>query len=294
MALNSFDRISQPFRDYLTSRAGNYDYATARDLYADIPSELYGNEPAMMAFLQGNEGLGVEPREWMHVQSEANGGLDVPENLMLGPKDLNRSIGADDMTAADIAEVDASNAEAVEVLLEADPQTLIDVMPEAFESTTTVLSVASGEPEVVEQWVGRGRGAYVEEVVLDSGDTAAEVTSTAVEASEAGLAELVGEAVIEGMVPAIFAAKAAGAVADQCTTTEDKLGYGALAAGGTVLLYANPITGPFAWGATAIYSGFKLLHLGAKVVDHCSKQSAGAATPQTKAEWRKSLKSANA
>jgi len=57
MTLNSFDRISQPFRDYLTSRASNYDYATARDLYADIPSELYGNEPAMMSFLRGNEAL---------------------------------------------------------------------------------------------------------------------------------------------------------------------------------------------------------------------------------------------
>ena len=280
MTLNSFDRISQPFRDYLTSRAGNYDYATARDLYADIPSELYGNEPAMMSFLQGNEALGVEPREWMHVQSEANGGLDVPENLMLGPKDLNRSIGADNMTAADIAEVDASNADAVEVLLEADPQVLLDAMPEAFESTTTVLSVASGEPEVVEQWVGYGRGAHVEEVVLDSGAeataTTADIASTAAEASEAGLAELVGEAILDGMVPAIFAAKAAGAVADRCETTEDKLGYGSLAAGGTVLLYVNPVTGPFAWGATALYSGFKLVQLGCKVVDHCNKQAAKA------------------
>ena len=245
MSLNSFDRISQPFRDYLTSRAGNYDYATARDLYADIPSELYGNEPAMMSFLRGNEDLGVQPREWMHVQSEANGGLDVPENLVLGPKDLNRSIGADDMTPADIAEVDASNAEAVEAILEADPQVLLDALPDVFEAGTV-------------------------------GATFAAETAPAAEAAEAGLGEIIGEAIIEGMVPAIFAAKAAGAVADKCDTTEDKLGYGALAAGGTVLLYVNPITGPIAWGLTGIYSTGKLIQLGAKVVQHCNKQSATA------------------
>ena len=245
MTLNSFDRISQPFRDYLTSRAGNYDYATARDLYADIPSELYGNEPAMMSFLRGNEKLGVEPREWMHVQSEANGGLDVPDNLILGPKDLNRSIGPADMTEADITQVTELNAEAVEVLLEADPQILLDAMPEVFEAT-----------------------AVASTLVADG----SEVAGTALEASEAGLGELIGEAIIDGAVPAIFAAKVAGAVADKCDTTEDKLGYGALAAGGTVLLYANPVTGPVMWGGTAIYSGWKLIRLGCKVAPHIQRQ----------------------
>ena len=245
MTLNSFDRISQPFRDYLTSRAGNYDYATARDLYEDIPDELYGNEPAMMSFLRGNEALGVEPREWMHVQSEFNGGLDVPENLILGPKDLNRSIGSANMTDADIAQVNELNAESVDVLLDADPQILLDAMPEAAEATTVGLTV-----------------------VAESTDVAA----TAVEASEAGIGELVGEAIVDGVVPAIFAAKAAVAVADRCDTPEDKLGYGALAAGGTVLLYANPVTGPVMWGGTALYSAYKLVRLGCKVAPHIQRQ----------------------
>ena len=293
-ALNSFDRLSQPVRDYLTQRAANYDYYTARDLYADIPSELYGNEPAIMSFLQGNEALGVEPREVMHLVSEHNGGLDLPENLELGPKSLNRSIGADNVSPADMEAIDASNAEAVEVLLEAEPSVLLEAMGDMFEATATVTSVAAAaEPEVVSQWVERGRGAHMEEILLDSSDSVTEVTATAVEASEAGLAELVGEAVLEGAVPALFAYKAATAVADQCETDEDKLGYGALAAGGTVLLYANPITGPFAWGATAIYSGFKLIELGVKVADHCyDKSSQGAATPETKAQWRARLDSA--
>ena len=253
MTLNSFDRISQPFRDYSTSRAANYDYATARDLYADIPSELHGNEPAMMSFLRGNEELGLEPREWMHVQSEANGGLDVPENLVLGPRDLNRSIGADNMTDADPTEVAEANAEAVDVLLQAEPDILVQVMLEAFESTTTLMGVASHStpPEV---WVDAGRGARLEPVT----DVVAETADVA----EAGIGAAVGEALVEGLVPAIFAAKAGMAVADKCSTTEDKVGYGSFAAGGTVLLYANPVTGPFAWGATAIYSGYKLTRLG--------------------------------
>lgn len=230
MTLNSFDRISQSFRDYLTSRAGNYDFASARDLYADIPSELYGNEPAMMAFLQGNEVLGVEPREWMHVVSEHNGGLDVPENLMLGPRTLNRSIGPDNMSPADIAEVTEANAEVVEVLV--DPENakiladLTDVGVNLTAGTSTI-AVASD-------------------------------AATVAEAAEVGVGEMLGEALVEGLVPAMFAAKAGMAVADQCETTEDKLGYGSLAAGGTVLLYANPVTGPIAWTATGVYSAVKL------------------------------------
>ena len=46
------------------------------------------------------------------------------------------------------------------------------------------------------------------------------------EAAEVGVGEMLGEALVEGLVPAIFAGKAAKAVADQCETTEDKLGYG--------------------------------------------------------------------
>lgn len=237
MTLNSFDRISQPLRDYLTSRAGNYDYATARDLYSDIPSELYGNENAIMAFLQGNDALGLEPREWMHVVSEHNGGLDVPENLVLGPRGLNRSIGSANMTDADIADVAQSNSDAVDVLL--DPENA-DILADLVDGGTA----------------------------LTAGTSTIAVTSdaaTVAEAAEVGVGEMLGEALVEGLVPAIFAGKAAMAVAEQCESTEDKLGYGSLAAGGTVLLYANPVTGPVAWTATGIYSGYKLARLGWKL-----------------------------
>ena len=237
MTLNSFDRISQPFRDYLTSRAGNYDYATARDLYADIPSELYGNENAMMAFLQGNETLGVEPSEWMHIVSEHNGGLDVPENLMLGPRSINRSIGSDNMTDANITDVTEANSEVVDILLDPENADILADTIQLGEAATTTAAIAANTVDVVE--------------VAD--------------AAEAGLGEMIGEALVEGLVPAVFAGKAAMAVADQCDTPEDKLGWGAAAAGGTALLYLNPVTGPFPWGATAIYSGIKLAQLGVKL-----------------------------
>lgn len=237
MTLNSFDRISQSFRDYLTSRAGNYEFATARDLYADIPPELYGNEPAMMAFLQGNETLGVEPREWMHVVSEYNDGLDVPENLMLGPRSINRSIGSDNMSPADITEVTEANAEVVDVLLSAENADILADAIQIGEATTTAAAV-----------------------VASASDAA-----TVVDTAEVGVGEVLGEALVEGLIPAVFAGKAAISVARNCETTEDKIGYGSLAAGGTVLLYANPVTGPVALTLTGLYSVWKLGGLAVKL-----------------------------
>lgn len=76
--------------------------------------------------------------------------------------------------------------------------------------------------------------------------------------------ELLGGA-LEAVVPAIFSAKAAMYVSDHFDTTEDKIGYGALSAGGTTLLFVNPVTGPLAWAGAGIYSAFKLAQLGCRV-----------------------------
>ena len=218
----------------MRQRASNYDSYDAVDLFEDLPEAIQDNPQAIMGYLKGVPELGVEPRHIMHSVSEANGGLDVPSNLQLGPQSINQSIGANDVNAIDQHLIDASNEEAVEVLLDPENADILSDLISVGSETTTVAATAANMAEV------------------------AEVT-------EVGLGEMVGEALVEGLVPAIFAAKAGKAVADNCTTTEDKLGYGALAAGGTVLLYVNPVTGPVAWGATAIYSGFKLARLGCKL-----------------------------
>ena len=229
-ATASFNLLSSDVRSYLRQRASNYDHYDAMDLYEDLPEALRGNEQAIMGYLKGVPELGVEPREIMHGVSEANGGLDVPSNLQLGPASINDQMGSDNINVFYQNMIDSSNSEAVEVLL--DPENA-EILADLIDASTSVTAAAS--------------------TVAVASDAA-----TVADAADAGLGEMLGEALVEGLVPAIFAAKAASAVADNCDTTEDKLGYGSLAAGGTVLLYANPVTGPIAWTATGIYSAVKL------------------------------------
>ena len=238
-----FAQLPAELKDYLNQRAANYDHMSGEELYELLPSDLYGWNNEILVFLQGSESLGLEPTEVMHLVSEANGGLDVPSNLILGPRSLNRSIGSANMTEADITEVERLNDITLDVLL--DDSTVLPDLIGAGEAATTV-AVTSAE-------------------VLPAAVDLAEV-------AEPGLAEIVGEALVEGIVPAIMAAKAGMAVADRCTTTEDKLGYGAAAAGGTALLYLNPVTGPIAWTATGIYGSYKLVRLGQKLAPHIARQ----------------------
>ena len=241
----AFESLSSEFRRYLTSRAGNYDYYTARDLWSDIPSELHYSENGMMSFLRGNESLGVEAREVMHRTSEFNGGLDVPENLVLGPEGLNGTINSANMTAQNLADVASSNQEAVDLILEADP----DVLVEAWEGLSYVASVAASTTETA--------SVLAESAELFSVTEVAETSST--------LLGDVGGALLEGLVPAMAAYKVGSYVSENCPQDVEPAAAGWAAAGGTVLLYCNPITGPIAWGATAVYSGVKLTQLGCKL-----------------------------
>ena len=219
-----FGQLSSEMRSYLTERAGKYDYYTARDLWSDIPSELHYSEDAMMSFLRGNDALALEPREIMHQVSEFNGGLDVPENLMLGPRSLNRRIGADNMDRWDIEQVESLNFDAVEAITEADP----DLLVEAWGSVTSVASTAAAATQTAE-------------VVSASTEAL-----TPIESAGELLGEL-GGTLLEGFVPAMAAYKVGSYVHDNCYTPDvDPMAASLLAAGGTVLLYVNPVTGPVA------------------------------------------------
>ena len=234
-SVSAFYGLPSEVKSYMRQRASNYDHYDATDLFDDLPEAIQDNPEAIMGYLKGVPELGVEPRQVMHSISEANGGLDVPSNLQLGPQSINQRIYSDNINVLDQSLIDSSNEEAVRVLLD----------PENADILSDVISLG--------------------EATTSTAGSAAALAADAGEAAEVGLGEMVGEALVEGLVPAIFAGKAAKAVAEQCDTTEDKLGWGAAAAGGTVLLYVNPVTGPFAWGATAIYSGYKLARLGVKL-----------------------------
>tara|TARA_R110002050_G_scaffold1968_1_gene12175 strand:- start:5611 stop:6366 length:756 start_codon:yes stop_codon:yes gene_type:complete len=235
--MSPFNALPAEVQSYIKARAANYDSYTHYDLFRDLPEAIQDNPEAIMGYLKGVPELGVEAREVMHGISEANGGLDVPSNLQLGPASINDSMGSDNLNAIYQNLIDSSNGEAVDVLLSPENADILSDVIQLGEATTTTTAVIAASTDA----------------------------ATVVDATEAGLGELVGEALVEGLVPAIFAGKAAMAVADNCETTEDKLGYGSLAAGGTVLLYANPVTGPIAWTATGVYSGYKLARLGWKL-----------------------------
>jgi len=254
----SIDSLSSEFRRYITERAGNYDSYTASDLFEDIPSKLHGSEDAMMSFLRGNEALGVEAREVMHLNSRFNGGTDVPDNLMLGPESLNGDISSANMTAWDINEVMDANAKAVDVILEAEP----DVLVQAWEGLSYAATGAAATTETATVIAEAESALPVTDVLPDLGDVVVESGPIA----EAGVGELLGEALVDGVVPAIFAYKVGSYVSDNCDAQDvDPTAAGWAAAGGTVLLYANPITGPIAWTATGVYSAWKLAQLGCKL-----------------------------
>ena len=77
----------------------------------------------------------------------------------------------------------------------------------------------------------------------------------------------IGETLVDGLLPAVGAVKAATYVAGKCETTQDKLGWGALAGGGAAWLLTTPI-GLVAAGA---YGGYKLTQLGFKLFDRMNQ-----------------------
>ena len=231
-------------RTYLTERAGNYDYMTARDVYNELPSELLTDERHMKAYMQGNEAIDVEPHELMHDVSEANGGLDTPDNISFGPRSINRSIGGENMTAIDHQAVDTANEEAITKILEADPSELIEV------------------GEIASDGV----------LAFNAAGTTAETTSIAAEATEAG-ESLLGDAlglVAETAVAGIAAYKVGKTVHDNLPSSmsDDTKTKCTLAAGGGTALLAFTPPGQLAIG---VYATYKLCKFGFKMYQRFSK-----------------------
>lgn len=100
--------------------------------------------------------------------------------------------------------------------------------------------------------------------LLEQGEIISPDTSL-VNGIEPSLAEELLGGALEAVMPAVFSAKAAMYVADQFDTVEDKIGYGALSAGTTTLLFVNPVTGPIAWTGAGIYGAYKLAQFGCRL-----------------------------
>lgn len=204
-----------------------------------LPEEIQGSDAATMDYMQGNPELGVEPREVMHIESEANGGPDTPDNLMLGPKSHNRSIGSSDMTEEDIGQAEIANND--------DVETLMDHYGLEEEAGEALMSAADLTDSTIE-------GA-------ETINATTEIATTAVEAGGESILSTAGEALVDGLVPAIIGVKVGTYVADQFEKPIDKIGYGAAATGGVVALAFTP-PGTFAVG---LFCAWKVANLGYKV-----------------------------
>ena len=234
----------------LDSRVTFYDIASkeSSDMTAAewfdhlVPSELQDNPQEIEVFMNGgtvtqevwvsDQGVAnghyeqvsyhIPDKDVSRIQSGHNGGEYTADNTVMEDASINRARGLEDMTSTELAEAQEVTA------LEAE---LID----------------GGE------------------IILDSADAAASalqsssiVPSSTVAAEAAGAGNeflgAAGELLTDALAPAIGATLAAQAASNQFESTKDKVGYGALAAGGAALVCMTP---PGQAGL-ALYGGYKL------------------------------------
>ena len=194
-----------------------------------VPTEIQ-NQPEMVeVFMNGGT---VTQEVWVHDQGMANGHYEQVE-FNIADKDVSRiTSGANggEYTLDNTVMEDASANRA----RGADNMTTNEL--ESVEAT----NVAEAE-------------------LIDGGEVVSSVTDVtvgAIDGAEAGT-ELLGAAtdlLTDALAPAIGATMAAKAVSSQFKSTEDKVGYGALAAGGAALVCMTPI----GQAGLALYAGTKL------------------------------------
>ena len=270
MSVISFEQLSREFRQYLTQRAGNYDYMTARDVFNELPPELMHDEKLMINYMRGNETLGVEPHELMHHVSEANGGLDTPENISFGPRSLNREIGANDMTDADFETLEVANERAVDILLDADPIDLVEL------GTDTAMGIiaTSDVPDLTDLGdIHEGPVAPLDSPITQlepeipdvlPAEASPEILTDAAEAGESLVTDALG-LVAETAVAGIAAYKTASYVHENLPadwSNDDKTLASLGAGGGMALLAFTPV----GQAAIGVYAGYKLLQFGGKLI----------------------------
>jgi len=158
----------------------------------------------------------IADKDVSRIQSGANGGEYTPDNTVMENSSTNRARQAEDMSTEEFESISEANAAEAEILDGAE------ILSETTDSAQAGLETMTTAAEA---------GGFI-----------SEATGTAV--------DLLSDAV----APAIGAYIAGKKVSEQFETTQDQLGYGALAAGGGALLCLTPI------GQTglAIYCGAKI------------------------------------
>ena len=225
---------------------------------AEIPANIADNVDAVKTVLDGGvavvtrvvgdrgvagggytetETIVFPDRDFSRHVSGHNGGEYTPDNVTLESASVNRSRGSDNMTADEI--------DTAQTALETDASLLADadmIIPagETVMGSSTIGGVADIPVDMTNTVIHSGPGAEM---------VAAE-TGTSV------LGEI-GETVLDGLLPATVGVAMAKHVADQFDDDIDKIGFGSMAAGGTVALCMTPI-GQF---GLACYAGWNIAKL---------------------------------
>lgn len=167
-------------------------------------------------------------RDVSRIESGHNGGEYTADNTIMEDASANRSRGAEDMTDGEYSNIVETN-EFEAMLIENSENVSFLNAKEAADSLE-----------------------FVEPIV-----DAAGVATIAAEATEA---------LLDGVLPALAAYRVGSYVVDNCETTEDKVGWGALAAGGTTLLAITP-PGQVICG---LWAGYNLIKFGCKQLNRLS------------------------
>ena len=170
-------------------------------------------------------------RDFSRHVSGHNGGEYTPDNVTLESASINRSRGADNMTADEI--------ETAQTALESDASILADA---------DIITPAG-------------------DVVIPP-DVVMETPWVPVESGGSLLGDI-GETVMDGLLPATVGLAMGKHVADQFDDDIDKIGYGSMAMGGTVLLAMTP-PGQIAIAGYAAWNVCKLVGRG---IDWVSKNA---------------------
>ena len=282
--MTNFQSLPQDVQDIFYNAASKFENMNAEQVFEHlVPEALQESAWHVRTFMDGGT---VTKEVWVHdrgmanghydtvefelpdrdisrIQSGANGGEYTADNTIMEEASVNRSYGAEDMTEARHANAVESNESAV------------DIISDGFDSATEAVSSTASE-------------VFKAGPAPDLGEVIIETPPAPVEAGGELLGEL-GGAVLDGIVPAVAGYKAATYVADQFDEDIDKVGYGSLAAGGTVFMFANPVTGPFLCTGALLYSGWKVTEAVVNAVNRSeptpATATAGSSAGTTNSAW---------
>ena len=238
-----FDELPQDIQDefYYAGRKGDW---TQEEAYEHlVPDTLKNNPDEIRTFMNGGT---VEQEVWVYDQGRASGHYELIE---VPDKDISRiqagKNGGEYSTENTIMEDMSANRS----------RGGVDMTTEEYQQIVDNNAVDAYNIE----------NHFTEDIMFKDTEVVSEVVGESLLDGAMG-------AMWEGVLPAAAAVTAGAYVGDKFQTREDRLGYGALAAGGAALLACTPPGQIVMLG----FAGYKIFKAGQKVVEGLNTETVGA------------------